>query len=176
MTWLDAGTVPEKKGSHMTSDCTALREILLREHGVVPKVYLKSLTRPRKLAWQGIVVHEAADREWQTIKQLLELAGLKWRNDGWGGALFRIAEQTLRPKRRAIPKQVANEVRSRNLCEACGHVPGQEIHHVRAVVRHGSDEPANLLWLCKECHARTTREECPRSMALCASASTLSGE
>ena len=99
-TWLDAGTVPVEKGSHMTDDLNVLREILL-ERGVVPRVYLKSLTRPRKLAWQGIVVHKVADREWQTIKRLLEHAGLKWRNDGWGGALFRVAEQPLRPKRRS---------------------------------------------------------------------------
>ena len=68
----------------MTDDLNVLREILL-EKGVVPKVYLKGLTRPRRLAWQGIVAHEVADRKWTTIKRLLECVGFEWRTMAGAG-------------------------------------------------------------------------------------------
>lgn len=53
--------------------------------------------------------------------------------------------------------------RDNHLCQPCmdkGHVtPATEVHHITAKADGGTDDPANLVAICPECHADASREQ-----------------
>lgn len=42
------------------------------------------------------------------------------------------------------------------VCQKCGRKPSIDVHHIRAKKDGGTDEDANLLALCHECHSEIT--------------------
>lgn len=44
--------------------------------------------------------------------------------------------------------------RDGHICQGCGTGAGLQVHHIQHVQHGGSDDPANLITLCDECHAR----------------------
>lgn len=49
------------------------------------------------------------------------------------------------------------------LCQPCmtkGHVtPATEVHHIKAKADGGTDDPGNLVAICRGCHDDATREQ-----------------
>lgn len=43
--------------------------------------------------------------------------------------------------------------KANNRCVKCGCSDGLDVHHIRAKVNGGTDDPENLVVLCKACHA-----------------------
>lgn len=59
------------------------------------------------------------------------------------------------PRRPADPMAAARPIvreRSRGVCERCGQARATDMHH-RKLRRHGDHAPANLVHLCRACHA-----------------------
>ena len=52
-------------------------------------------------------------------------------------------------------------------CKATGRAtPATEVHHIRAKADGGTDDPANLTAICRECHEAATREQTGRKAAV----------
>jgi ATP-dependent DNA helicase RecQ len=44
-------------------------------------------------------------------------------------------------------------------CVRCGSTVRLEVHHVLPLVEGGSNEPGNLITLCRRCHGRSHRAD-----------------
>lgn len=68
---------------------------------------------------------------------------------GYGSAWVRLRARILR--------------RDSHLCQPClakgRPTPATEVHHTRAKADGGTDDPANLTAICRECHDEATREQ-----------------
>ena len=53
--------------------------------------------------------------------------------------------------------------RDMHLCQPCsskGRVtPATEVHHIKAKAQGGTDDPSNLVAICRECHEDATRQQ-----------------
>ena len=60
--------------------------------------------------------------------------------------------------------------RDMHLCQSCNAkgraTPATEVHHIKAKANGGTDDPANLTAICRECHEAATREQTGRKASL----------
>jgi 5-methylcytosine-specific restriction protein A len=81
-----------------------------------------------------------------------ELAG----SDGWCPAHRRPAFYGSAAMPPGWAKVRAAQLARSPVCEECGAAPASDVHHRVARSAGGTDDPANLLSLCGECHHRAT--------------------
>jgi hypothetical protein len=68
-----------------------------------------------------------------------------------------LSDELKKTKRKWLSMRIKKQVLKRDQmrCQNCGSISGGlEIHHIRPVVRGGTDDIDNLVTLCKKCHKR----------------------
>ena len=98
---------PPGAGSFPTTDLAAFRK-RLQAQGIVARVQMKSLCRPKSLAYGKIRVAQC-DPEWRRHREFCRLAGVPWGNKGIGSCVLAAALNVLKPRRAAVPRAVERQ-------------------------------------------------------------------
>ena len=101
------GEDPPGEGDFLTTDLAAFRK-RLQAQGIVARVQMKSLCRPKSLAYGKIRVAQC-DPEWRKHRDFCRLAGVPWGNKGIGSCVLASALNVLKPRRAAVPRAVERE-------------------------------------------------------------------